>query len=183
VVVSFPPAILYWLVVHPFVGFWRRLGPFRTYAILIPCMVLVGAALFRVRDALIGTDLDFRWPLLVAGLVAYGIAVAIEIRCRRALKFTTLVGVPELRGGGEAGELLTGGIYGRVRHPRYVSVMFGYAAVALFVNYTGLYVMGPLIVVSLYVVSVLEDRELTARFGGAHEAYRARVPRFIPHLK
>ena len=26
-VVSFPPAVLYWFVIHPWAGFWRRLGP------------------------------------------------------------------------------------------------------------------------------------------------------------
>lgn len=25
-VVSMPPAILWWFVVHPFIGFWRRVG-------------------------------------------------------------------------------------------------------------------------------------------------------------
>ena len=26
-VVSLPPALLLWVVIHPFVGFWRRVGP------------------------------------------------------------------------------------------------------------------------------------------------------------
>ncbi|MFV1987575.1 MAG: hypothetical protein ACC682_09840 [Gemmatimonadota bacterium] len=33
-VVSLPPAILYWLIVHPFVDVWRRVGKATTFSLL-----------------------------------------------------------------------------------------------------------------------------------------------------
>jgi protein-S-isoprenylcysteine O-methyltransferase Ste14 len=36
--------------------------------------------------------------------------------------------------------LLTQGIYGRVRHPRYAGAALGFIALALFVNFSGVYV-------------------------------------------
>ena len=53
-------------------------------------------------------------------------SVRIEIACRKHLKFKTLVGAPELARDGKGGELPSEGIYGRVRHPRYVGVIAAY---------------------------------------------------------
>ena len=36
VAISFPPARLFWLAVHPFIAFWRGLGAGWTYAIVRP---------------------------------------------------------------------------------------------------------------------------------------------------
>lgn len=34
VLASYPPAILLWVAIHPCAQFWRKLGPFWTYALL-----------------------------------------------------------------------------------------------------------------------------------------------------
>jgi protein-S-isoprenylcysteine O-methyltransferase Ste14 len=67
-----------------------------------------------------------------------------------------------------------------VRHPRYIAVLLGMFAVALFCNYLGLYVVVALTVPGLYVVAVLEERELLERFGTEYREYMERVPRFVP---
>ena len=105
--------------------------------------------------------------------------MVVEVQCRRHLNFYTLVGMPELRPV-EGGKLLTEGIYGRVRHPRYISVTLIVFAVAFFTNYLALYVMAVLFVPAIYLVAVFEERELRARFGRDYEAYSQAVPRFIP---
>ena len=33
-IVAIPAAIVYWLLIHPFVRFWRRLGIGRSYAVI-----------------------------------------------------------------------------------------------------------------------------------------------------
>ncbi len=113
-------------------------------------------------------------------LALYGVSVRIEFACRKHLKFKTLVGAPELARDGRGGKLLSEGIYGRVRHPRYVGVMFGISGFAMFANYLAPYILLPLSVVSLYIITVLEERELRARFGDEYVKYSARVPRFFP---
>ena len=79
--------------------------------------------------------------------------------------------------------MLKEGIYARVRHPRYVAVIIGIAAVALFVNYLGIYVFTVLAVPALWLVVILEERELAERYGREYEQYQREVPMFIPRLR
>jgi protein-S-isoprenylcysteine O-methyltransferase Ste14 len=76
--------------------------------------------------------------------------------------------------------LLTDGIYARMRHPRYVEVVLGTLVYCLIANYVGAYIVLGASVPVLYVVALLEERELRRRFGAAYEAYARRVPRFVP---
>ncbi len=183
VVVGVPPGIGYWFVIHPFIGFWRRLGRAPTFAVMLGLMGFFGWGIVQMTDTILAIDFGtnyFLWPLL---LLSYGVSVRIEIACKKHLKFKTLVGATELAQDGREGELLSEGIYGRVRHPRYVSVMLGITAFALFANYLAPYVLLPLSVVSFYVITVFEERELLARFGDEYVKYCARVPRFLPRKR
>jgi protein-S-isoprenylcysteine O-methyltransferase Ste14 len=67
-----------------------------------------------------------------------------------------------------------------MRHPRYGGALLGVVAVALFVNYLGIYVMGALLFPGLYLVTILEEKELSERFGDPYRKYQRQVPRFIP---
>jgi protein-S-isoprenylcysteine O-methyltransferase Ste14 len=91
--------------------------------------------------------------------------------------------VPELAPDQPGAGLLTEGIYGRIRHPRYVEFTLALAGWSLAVNYTGLYLIAALSVLTLYVIVLIEERELHARFGPAYADYSARVPRFIPRRR
>ena len=82
----------------------------------------------------------------------------------------------------DAGELATGGIYSRMRHPGYMAMSLAIAAAALFTNYLAMYVVALAYVPLICLVALLEERELLARFGVAYRAYCARVPRFVPRL-
>jgi protein-S-isoprenylcysteine O-methyltransferase Ste14 len=64
-----------------------------------------------------------------------------------------------------------------------VEFTLGMIGWSLFVNYVGLYVMTGLCFVLLWVIVLLEERELRERFGQAYVDYSARVPRFVPRIK
>ena len=95
------------------------------------------------------------------------------------LSLRTLVGAPELNAESR-GVLLRDGIFARVRHPRYLGASLGLAATALFANHLGTYLLLAVFLPGIYVVTVLEERELVARFGDAYREYQRRVPRFLP---
>ncbi|HSG07901.1 MAG TPA: isoprenylcysteine carboxylmethyltransferase family protein [Longimicrobiales bacterium] len=178
-VATIPPAVIWWYLVHPFVGFWRRLGPRWTLAIVGVSMVSLMVALGSARRSLVGADLGTNWVLAGLGLVCFGIAAGMGLKRKRHLTTRILAGVPELDED-EPGILLTEGPYAVIRHPRYVEVLVGVLGYAMVANHVGGYVVALLVVPALHLVVLLEERELTDRFGAAYEAYRARVPRYLP---
>ena len=108
------------------------------------------------------------------GLGAYG-----EQQIRKQLKFRTLVGVPELDAE-QPGALMTVGVFARSRNPRYINLTVALLGWAVVLNYPALYATVVLMIPSLYLIVLLEERELKARFGADYEAYCTRVPRFLP---
>jgi protein-S-isoprenylcysteine O-methyltransferase Ste14 len=179
-----PPGLLFWLVIHPWARWWRRLGLIRTYLIVVPVSVAFGALLFRFREPLLGTSLGTNWSLVTVALVLYGGVTWLEFQYWRHLSIATLVGITELSPSGQQkGRLLQEGIYGVVRHPRYLSAGVSVIANALFINYAGLYILVLLLVPVGYLMIVLEERELIERFGEEYRKYQRGVPRLIPRWR
>ena len=178
---SMPAAIGYWYVIHGFVDFWRRVGKPVTYTVMTALFVANLAAVWWLRDSLLVGDLGVhRWMWVPAALL-YLAAILLELQCRRQLKLPVLAGSPELsRADGDRGALLHEGIYAHVRHPRYVSVVLGMLAVAFFVNYSAMWWAAVFSVPALYLVVLLEERELRQRFGEQYADYARQVPRFVP---
>lgn len=82
----------------------------------------------------------------------------------------------------EGSELVERGIYARVRHPLYTSVMlvcFGWAAI-----WQSVPSLSAALATTLFfrAKAVREERWLRAKFPG-YAAYAKRVPRFIPKLR
>ena len=178
-----PAAFCTWLLIHPFVRFWRRLGPARTFAMVGPIVVLVAAGVSLFTGRMLTIDFGAKpllWPI---ALILYGIAIGLDVRCRKHLKFRILVGIPELEPGGHGGALISEGIYGRIRHPRYVSFFLGTTAAALFVNYLATYLLLPAFVGIVALIVHFEERELLDRFGEEYARYRGQVPRFVPRFR
>ncbi len=181
-IISMPPAVLYWYVIHPFASAWRRLGRLPAYLIVIGLCVAIGYGLWQIRDPLLGVDYGFNPWLSALGLILYLIAIYVELQCRKHLKFYILAGAPELSRD-NPGKLLDQGIYSRIRHPRYMSLLFGTAGFTLFVNYRGTYLLLLALLPLIYGLVLLEERELRERFGDAYVEYSQKVPRFIPRRR
>lgn len=181
-VATVPWALLYWYLVHPFIAFWRRLGVAITYTVLIGLGVALAAVTVHYRDLVMAKEYGTGAALWALALVAYGVSIAIELKCRKHLSWRMLAGVPEVSPQPGGGTLLSEGIYGRVRHPRYLAVSFGMLAAGLFCNYLMVWIVVAITVPALYGVAILEERELRERFGDAYLEYSRRVPRFIPRL-
>lgn len=179
-VVGIPPGLAWWFVVHPFVTFWRRVGAAAALTVVGVMAVAGLAALFVVRDRLLMTDLGTHAPLVIAAALLLAVTAWIAILRKRHLTFRILAGLPELDDGDEPGELLDQGIYAHLRHPRYVEVVLGTWAYALFANYLGAYIVAAITIPLIHLVVLLEERELVERFGSRYEEYRARVPRYLP---
>ncbi len=178
-VVTLPPALLWWFLIHPFTDVWRRVGARLTLTLMTLLFVAGAGFLYSIRHFLVGRDLGTHWLPAVAGLVFVGLAFLIALERRKQLTFSILAGLPQLDPA-RKGPLLTEGIYAVIRHPRYVEVALGTVGYALLANYSGTYILAALTLPALHGIVLLEERELEDRFGDEYRAYRERVPRYIP---
>jgi protein-S-isoprenylcysteine O-methyltransferase Ste14 len=84
---------------------------------------------------------------------------------------------------GDPGELVTDGVYSRLRHPRFLGMALAVAAMALLTNFATIYALFVLYVAAIFLIARLEDRELLERFGSQYAEYARTVPRFFPRLR
>ena len=179
-VVAMPPGLVFWFVVHPFVGFWRRVGVVKTYVVLAVVGAGMMVGLFLARDLLVATDFGTsRWTGGL-GLVLLTGATVLFWKRKKHLDNKRLSGLHELDPSREDGRLLTEGVYGVIRHPRYVEVALAVLAYALMANYLGAYLIWVSTLLCLVLIVPLEERELEERFGEEYRRYREEVPAFIP---
>lgn len=177
--IMLPAAIVFWVLVHPLAGFWRRLGPAIAYTVLLAILAPVGYVCWLWREPVMAHHYPARLSFVIVGLALYALAVVIEVKCRRHLKARILVGVPELSAE-DPGQLLTEGIYAHTRNPRYLDLIIAMSGFSLICNYQVMYWLTLLCVPGLYLITRLEENELRQRFGAPYEEYLRQVPRFVP---
>ncbi len=165
-----PPGLFFWLCIHPFAAFWRRLGLGWAYGLVGATMLVLMAGIYLVRTPLLATQLGTNFLCLGLALVCLTGAGLIAFQRRQYLTVRIMIGIPELRTEDQPGALLTEGIYARIRHPRYVEV------------FLAVYAWAVLSLPVLYAIVVLEERELGHRFGQVYIDYCRHVPRFIPRF-
>jgi protein-S-isoprenylcysteine O-methyltransferase Ste14 len=182
IAIAVPLGLLYWLAIHLWARRWRRLGPVRTYLTVVPVLAVLGNLLFCVRGQLLGPDLGTNWGLVGIALGLCCPMAWLELQYWKRMSISTLVGIPEVSQQ-RKGRLLRDGIYGVIRHPRYLSAGIGLIASVLIVNHIGLYMLVLLTIPPGCLLLVLEERELTDRFGDAYREYQREVPRLIPRLR
>jgi protein-S-isoprenylcysteine O-methyltransferase Ste14 len=180
VVLAYPPGLLLWLAIHPFARFWRRLGPVWTYSILgVPTLGYM-AGMFLSRAWILAVDFGTSYPLMGLAVLVLAAAVRMTVQRKKHLTFGILSGLPELSERRYPGQLLTEGLYARIRHPRYVEAFLWTLAYALFANYLAPYLVMVAALPVIYLIVILEERELCHRFGEEYIEYCRRVPRFVP---
>jgi protein-S-isoprenylcysteine O-methyltransferase Ste14 len=81
----------------------------------------------------------------------------------------------------EGHELVTGGIFSRLRHPIYTGMAAFLVAMAIAFGHTAhLIAAAPLFALGTWIRVREEEMLLRAEFGPAYEDYAARVKRFVP---
>lgn len=181
-VVMLAPAPFCWLLIHPFVRFWRRLGSGWTYGVVGSLWGLAMAGLFRMRHALLAVEFGTSYNLTALGLLLLSVSAWLGVVWFRRMSLLTILGLPELAPDRHPQPLITNGVYAIIRHPRYVQIYLGLLGSALIANYLILYLAVALWLPGIYVIVRLEEKELRDRFGLAYDEYSRRVPRFLPRI-
>ncbi|MFQ5831102.1 MAG: methyltransferase family protein [Candidatus Thorarchaeota archaeon] len=115
--------------------------------------------------------------LLGWGLIALGLVLA-----ARASQVISVSTVADMRTDRKP-ELVTAGIYSRIRHPLYLAtiiLLFGMASVYPFSN-----VVVYALLLSAYVLvgTLLEERKLVIQYGQAYQDYREKTGFILPRLR
>jgi protein-S-isoprenylcysteine O-methyltransferase Ste14 len=180
IIVFIPFIYVLWPLIHPFANFWRKIKPWQTYGIFFTLLGVTILTLTPFVELLTGTDYGFNPFLTIAGVFFWVISFVIWNKRRKYLTVKILLGYPEVSKKAYPGKLLTEGIYSKIRHPRYLELMFGAIGNALIVNMLGVYIIVTLLIPALYLTVLLEEKELIQRFGNAYVEYSKSVPRFFP---
>lgn len=170
------PVPLYWLIVHPFIAFWRRRGNAAFWFAGLFSWGAGGFLLYRFRhDLLHSTGAPL--PGVLAGFALVALDVYLVARAENALGLRRLVGKTELEG---RGELVTAGIFSQIRHPRYAGMFCSVLGACLMAGTLLLWVVAIVWWLLALLFIFFEERELRARFGPAYDDYARRVPGFFP---
>ena len=179
-VVFGPASVIFWVVVHPLAGFWRRIGYQWGYVAGFALSTAAALACYRTRGWIAATDLGPYMFTTGPGIALLVAAVVLRRNLRRQLRGSILFGLPELAPDRYPGRLLTTGIYAHVRHPRYAQIVVAVLGWALLSNHLAAYLALVSVIAALALIIPLEERELAHRFGEEYEAYRRSVPALVP---
>lgn len=182
-VITLPPLFLYWLLIHPFVDFWRSKGVGVTYSIVLTIIATTMVGLFSMRHDLLIDDFGTNYLLLALGVLVLILSGRLRFAIQKHLSIKTLLGFPEVAPDRFPRQLITEGIYARMRHPRYVQLLIALIGYALIANYLASYLAVALWLPGVYVIVLLEEKELRKHFGSAYEEYCRKVPRFVPKFR
>jgi protein-S-isoprenylcysteine O-methyltransferase Ste14 len=167
---------LFWFVVHPFAGSWRRMGrsPYRIVLPVWAALIFILSWIAWPGRAVPLYSSPWMWAP-AAFLLAFG--VSIYVRVSSSFSAHKLSGEAELRPQEHPQELVTTGPHSRMRHPIYVAHLANFAGWTigggLLVSYV-LLAISALITFPLMIQ--LEERELIERFGPGYREYQQRVP-------
>jgi hypothetical protein len=70
-IVSYPPGLLFWFLIHPFAAKWRTVGPLVTYSVVMPVLAIGGALLLRIREGVYGVIRHPRYLGALVGGIGY----------------------------------------------------------------------------------------------------------------
>ena len=181
-VLLFFPAPFFWLLIHPAIRFWRRLGK-RAYWVALVVWIGTGVPLVVFREAIFAERIERNALTWILGLGLMGVAIWLDRRVLRRLGLLRLTGLPELLAEQGRGALVRDGIYAHLRHPRYLEYMITFVALALLTGAVGIFALAIATILMYLFVAPLEERELRDHYGSEYEAYAREVPRFIPRLR
>lgn len=181
-IIWWPLIPLFWIPVHAFPDWFRRLGfftyllPFITW---LPLSFVLYSSMFLILQYRIELSSEFTivgWVLLFSGTL-------LHIWTGFLLNFWGLIGLPEVSDKFK-GRMVTSGPFSVVRHPTYLAhtIMFFGVFLLSGVIAAGLVTLFDF-VLSLLVIIPLEERELSRRFGGEYKKYCHTVPKFFPDFR
>jgi protein-S-isoprenylcysteine O-methyltransferase Ste14 len=167
---------LFWFIIHPFAGRWRRMQR-SPYLLLLPLWAVIIVALTSTSWPWRGQRV-YSTPLMwIPALVFFTLGLWTYSKIFSEFGARKLSGEAELRPAEHEQRVVTTGLHARMRHPIYFAHLSNLAGWAIG---SGLLVPFVLLAVSALLTFPLmiwlEERELETRFGQDFRDYKRTVP-------
>ncbi len=175
--VIFLPIPIILFLLHTCIRLWRKIGR-ATYRIAAVVWFALGVLIILLRKYLLTSALSFPLSAKLIGLLLVAGGFVLSAVAQKHLSLQRLIGMPQILPEVRKQRLITTGIYGKIRHPRYLSYILILEGWFLFSGY----IVFPVIALALLVIIPLEEHELIKRFGQAYLKYRQQVPALAPQL-
>lgn len=179
--VFFFPVPVFWLIFHSRIQFWRRIGN-RAFLVALPVWIVLGGAVVMMRGMILAQRIDRNALTWIFGASLIVLAVWMNRQVHRVFSLRRLAGLPEIHRERPNGGVVRGGIYARVRHPRYMGFILTFLGLALVTGAVGIFLLAFVTILLYLIVAPLEERELRDSYGAEYDAYARAVPRFLPYL-
>ncbi len=181
-VIAWPVIPLFWIPVHCFPRFFKRIG-FFTYLLPFFLWLPLVYVIYRHRDIVLQHTVSLPSALIIMGWILFATGLALQVWTLLLLTLPGIMGMPELTSK-VTGRVVTTGPFSIVRHPAYLShtLLFFGAFLLTEVTAAGMIALLDVIVINAVVVP-LEEKELLARFGEAYVQYRKKVPSAVFPVK
>ncbi len=182
--VCYPPIPLVVMLIHVSLPFWKRVGT-KSYTFFIFIFALCYALLFFLvwyfKEPILAWKL-YEDSFMGLGALIFVAGVGVGIITVRTLSLRVLLGFPEIQSSHYPSKLVTQGIYRYLRHPRYLEFILEVLGIAILSGLVWNFILFMYMVPAVWLLSVVEERELVERFGKPYVEYRKVTGRFWPRL-
>jgi protein-S-isoprenylcysteine O-methyltransferase Ste14 len=170
------PVPFYWFVLHLTSNSWRSSKKMALTVAVLPWPI-IAILLAAFRNQIFTATSPRPWEMF-AGMAAILREFWLTVLAKGALGLSRMVGKTEMDGDGE---VQSGGIYARMRHPRCAGMIGAVVGAGLLCATSTLWIVLAIWTVLVAAAVALGERELERHFGAAYLDYCRRVPRFVPN--
>jgi protein-S-isoprenylcysteine O-methyltransferase Ste14 len=184
-VMMWPAIPMFLIELHFVINFWRKLGVWTYFAALLQ-WVPIAFVLYLLQGTLLYYEITLGTPFLVLGIILIAAGVVLHAWTAKLIGLKATIGYTELKPDmlSEEPVLIKSGPFSVVRHPSY----WAHTAIITGIFFiTGAIAVAIIAVIDLvityFITTSLEDRELVERFGNKYKEYQREVPKFFPKLR
>jgi protein-S-isoprenylcysteine O-methyltransferase Ste14 len=167
---------------------WRLRGFFRVHGKIAFFLYMAIVAVVSFAIAYATSDFWFSQKISLPSLsVIFGMILLLFSLVVMTIAQQEMGGIPARIGmphfsKDKKPKLVTTGLFGRVRHPMYMTAFLMGIAMFLATGYTLVLIASVVWLVVMRFYTDVEEKVLIEEFGKQYEEYRKRVPRFVPRL-
>ena len=158
----------YWFVFHPAIRFWRQVGN-RAFWVALPVWLIFAVGIVVARHELLGTRWERNALTWAIGGGLFLVASWLDVQTRHTFGWRRLVGMAELNPEHRLRGVVRTGVYGCIRHPRYLLYMLMVLSMAFLTGANLIFLLAFLNVLLYQVLAPFEERELLDQYGPLYE--------------